>query len=312
MLGPYQPYPGYGQLLPSNTVPLHPTGFEGWFFTGYAGAVVVLLALPWAISRLLKRRDPLPLLMLGAGAITCLGEPQLDLVSHLRWANNLPGPAFTLFGLHIPALIPPCYMLFMGLESYWIYRVLERGCTKRQFAWMAFFVGLSDAIMETPGLMMHTYEYYGNQPFKFGNFPFYYAFTNSAAICTIAVLVYFVWPQVKGKGWMMLAILPLGIIGTTMAEFGTGFPVFLALNSDLATWLQWAIGSLTLVLAVAWIRVLAELVAHETVPTFSLWQAFKGHLRIGGTRATAVAGATAQPGIAHSVTAPDSPTISLG
>lgn len=280
MLGPYQAYPGYGRILPANTAPLHPTSFEGWFFTAYAGAIVVVLALPWALRALRKRRDALPLLMLAAGAITSLGEPQLDLISHLRWANNLPGPAFTMFGLHVPALIPPCYMLFMGLEAYWIVKVLQRGCTKAQFAWMAFFVGLSDAIMENPGLLMHTYQYYGNQPFKFGDFPYYYAFTNSVAICTIAVLVYFAWPRVKDNGWTMLAILPLGIIGTTIGEFGTGFPVFLALNANIATWLQWVIGSLTLVLAVIWIRVLAELTATEAVATFSLRELFLERLHL--------------------------------
>jgi hypothetical protein len=298
VLGPYQAYPGYGQILPANTVPLHPTAFEGWFFTAYAGAAVVLVALPWAIRALQKRRDPLPILMLLSGAITSLGEPQLDFVSHLRWANNLPGPAFTMFGLHVPALIPPCYMLFMGLESYWLYQVLQRGCTKKQFMWMAFFVGLSDAIMENPGLMMHTYEYYGNQPFKIGDFVYYYAFTNSVAICTIAVLAYFVWPRVKHNGWLMLAILPLGIIGTSMGEFGTGFPVFLALNSQMATWLQWVVGSLTLGLAVIWIRVLAEFVAHLEVAEYSLWELFKARLRFSGP-STATTGVIGTPGIAH-------------
>jgi hypothetical protein len=258
------PAPGYGKLLPAFAPNLHPTSFEGWFFTAYAGAMVVLLALPWAFNCIRKRRDYLPLLTLCAGAITSLGEPMLDHVGHLRWADNLPGPAFSNFGLHIPALIPPCYMLFMGLEAYWIYTMIQRGINKRQFMWMGAAVGLSDAIMEHPGLAMHTYEYYGNQPFKDGLFPFYWAFTNAAAICTIAVLVHFLWPIVKDKGWMRLAILPLGIVGTTMGEFGTGFPVFLAINGNMATWVQWLIGSLTLVLAVLWIRVLAEIVGRET------------------------------------------------
>ena len=287
----YVACPGYGQTLPSTTVPLHPTSFEGWFFTAYAGAAVVLLALPWAFNHL-RKGDRLPILMLLSGLLTSLGEPQLDYVSHLRWANNLPGPAFTMFGLHVPALIPPCYMLFMGLEAYWLLTLLQRGITVKQFAWVAFFIGLSDAIMENPGLLMHTYEYYGNQPFKFGDFVYYYAFTNSAAICTIAVLAYFLWPRVKGNGWLMLGMVPLGIIGTTMGEFGTGLPVFTALNSAMATWLQWVVGSLTLVLACVWIRVLAEIAATEKVATFSLWELFKARLHIGSPsqRAAAIAG----------------------
>ena len=94
--------------------------------------------------------------------------------------------------------------------------------------------GITDAIMEHPGVIMGVYEYYGNQPFEFYKFPFYWSFTNGVAICTIGVLIYYVWPLVKDKGWWKLAILPLGIIGTTMGEFGAGFPVFLAINADIA------------------------------------------------------------------------------
>jgi hypothetical protein len=296
----YTPSPGYGRLLPSTTAPLHPTSFEGWFFTFWAGALVVLLALPWAIWCWGKRRDVLPLLMLGAGAITSLGEPQLDLVGHLRWANNLPGPAFTNFGLHVPALIPPCYMLFMGLEAYWIYAVLQRGTTKTKFFWMAAAVGITDAIMENPGLMMHAYQYYGNQPFKFGDFPYYWAFTNSVAICTIAVLLYFLWPLVKDRGWLKLSVLVIGIIGTTMGEFGAGFPVFLAINANMATWLQWVIGSGALILSVLWIRVLAEFVAKETVVEYTLWGLFKSRFSFASHRADSVPTGVGAPGLAQS------------
>jgi hypothetical protein len=94
------------------------------------------------------------------------------------------------------------------------------------------------------------------------------------AICTISALAYFLWPRVKGNGWMALAMLPLGIIGTTIGEFGAGFPVFLALNSGMPTWLQWCVGSLTLVLSCVWIRVLAELTATAPEPTFSLLDTF--------------------------------------
>src|SRR4051794_15000130 len=119
----YTPADGYGQLLPGDT-PLTATDFEAWFFTFWAGLLVVLIALPWALNCIRKRRDYLPILMLATGAITSLGEPMLDHVGHLRWANNLPGPAFSNFGLDIPILIPPCYALFMGLEAYWVYTII--------------------------------------------------------------------------------------------------------------------------------------------------------------------------------------------
>jgi hypothetical protein len=292
----YTPAPGYGELLSSNT-PLVASDFEAWFFLFWAGALVVGIALPWAIRAAVKRRDYLPLLALGAGFITSLGEPMLDLVGHLRWADNLAGPAFVNFGLEIPILIPPCYALFMGLEAYWIYSIIQRGITVRQFFLMFAAVGISDAIMEHPGVIMGVYEYYGNQPFEFYKFPFYWSFTNGAAIATIGVMIHYVWPLVKDRGWMRLAILPLGIIGTTMGEFGTGFPVFLAINAGIPTWLQWIIGSGTLVLAVVWIRVLAEFVAvKDHAVDWTFWGLFRSRFMLPHQRQRYIDGIS-RPGV---------------
>src|SRR5215210_781497 len=273
------PAPGYGNLLPDPSG-LVASDFAAWFFLFFAGAAVVILALPWATRRLIKHRDPLPWLMLLAGLVTSLGEPMLDHVGHLRWSANLLGPAFENFGLPIPVLIPPCYMLFMGLESYWIWSIIQKGINKRAFFMMFAASGLSDAIMEHPGVIMGVYEYYGVQPFEFYRFPFYWSFTNGAAICTIAVLLHFVWPRVKGQGLKQLWVIPLGIIGTTVAEFGTGFPVFLAINANIPTWLQWAIGSLTLFLAVKWISLAADLVCTQSELKWTFWGMFRSRFML--------------------------------
>ena len=282
MLGPYQPFPGYGRLLPADTTPLHPSSLAGWLLTGYAGGLAVLVAVPWAVWTYRKRRDVLPMLILAAGVLASFGEAQLDLAGHLRWAPSLPGPVWTIYGLHVPAVAPPAYVWFMGLLPYWVYLVLKRGCTTRQFCWMAFTFGLVEGVTEFAGLGMHTYEYYGSQPFKFGGFPSYWAFTNAAAICTVGVMVYVLWPMVVDRGWRRLAVLPVGLVGVTIAEFGTGFPTFLAINAQIPSWLEWMIGALTYVVAVAWIRLLAEFAAREETATFSLWDVFLAKLRLGG------------------------------
>jgi len=272
--GGYQePAPGYGHLL-GHPSTLTASDFAAWFFLFWAGLLVVLFALPWAIRRL-AQKDPLPSLMLLAGLGTSLGEPMLDLVGHLRWSENLLGPAFVNFGIPVPVLIPPCYMLFMGLESYWVYLMIQKGINMR--GWMLMFAacGVSDAIMEHPGVLMNVYEYYGHQPFEFYKFPFYWSFTNGVAIVTISVLLHYVWPMVKGQGLKQLWVVPLGIIGTTAGEFGTGFPVFLAINASIPTWLQWVIGSGTLVLSVLWVRALGKLVTTNSTIKWTFWGLFK-------------------------------------
>lgn len=292
----YTPADGYGELL-SHPSPITASDFDAWFFLFWAGLLVVVIALPWALLRLKRHRDWLPLLALGAGLITSLGEPMLDLVGHLRWSENLHGPAFTNFGIPIPLLIPPCYALFMGLEAYWIYSIIQRGIRVRHFFLLFAAVGVSDAIMEHPGVIMGVYEYYGTQPFEFYKFPFYWSFTNGVAVCSIAVLMHYVWPQVKDKGWQKLAILPLGIIATTAGEFGSGFPVFLAINADIPTWLQWTFGSLTLVLSVVWIRTLAALVTREDTPDWTFLALFRSRFMLPHQREAFIRGVGApQPG----------------
>jgi len=272
--GGYTPSPGYGELLPHPSA-LTASDFAAWFFLFWAGLLVVVFALPWATKRLIKHKDPLPWLMLLAGFGTSLGEPMLDLVGHLRWSENLLGPAFVNFGIPVPLLIPPCYALFMGLEAYWIWSIIQKGINKRAFFMMFAAAGISDAIMEHPGVIMKVYEYYGTQPFEFYKFPFYWSFINGAAICTIAVVLHYVWPRVKGQGLKQLWVVPIGIVATTAAEFGTGFPVFLAINADLPTWLQWVIGSGSLFLAVKWISFMGDLVCTESDLNWTFWGLFK-------------------------------------
>jgi len=305
----YTPSPGYGELLgspPTNVA----SDFEAWFFLFWAGLLVVVFALPWAISVLVRRKDWFPLLALGAGLITSLGEPMLDLVGHLRWSENLQGPAFTNFGIDVPLLIPPCYALFMGLEAYWVYTIIQRGVTVKQFFLMFAAIGVSDAIMEHPGVIMGVYEYYGSQPFEFYKFPFYWSFTNGAAIATIGVLFHYVWPILKEKGgWAQLGILPLGILGTTMAEFGTGFPVFLAINADIPTWLQWVIGSGTLILSTVWIRTLALFVCRDTEIEWTFWGIFRSRFMLPHQREAYIQGITRDNGTESPAQAPSTPPV---
>jgi hypothetical protein len=291
-IDPHNPSPGYGELLP------HPSGivasdFAKWFFLFWAGALVVGVALPWCLKRAFANKDYLPILCLGAGFITSFGEPMLDLVGHLRWSENLHGPAFTNFGIPVPLLIPPCYALFMGLEAYWGYLIIQRGISVKNFFMLFAAIGASDALMEHPGVIMKVYEYYGKQPFEFYKFPFYWSFTNGAAIISISVALHYLWPLIKDDPKLRLLVLPVGIIVTTAVEFGTGFCVFLAINTDLPTAVQWVIGSGTLIVSCVWVRVLAELVCDDDSELeWTFWGLFKSRFMLPKQREAYIKGIT--------------------
>jgi hypothetical protein len=55
-------------------------------------------------------------------------------------------------------------------------------------------------------------------------------------------------------------------------------------------WLQWVIGSGTLVLAVLWIRVLALLVCKEDAPAWTFWGLFKSRFMLPHQRARYIEG----------------------
>lgn len=233
--------------------------WAAWGFLFYAGALAVLLALPWALSAGFRRRDWLPLTMLGSGFLCSLVEPMLDFLGHLRWADNLLFTGYKVFGIDIPVLIPPCYALFLGLEGYFVYVMLKKGLTARQGVMLFAACGLSDAVMETPGLAFHVYQYYGIQPFTFFHFPYWWGFINGASIFTVGFLLWFLVPRLEGwhRAWLLF-VSPAGMM---IAYFVCGWPHLLAHNSNIPVWAQWLACAVTMAACTGWVRYLAGFAA---------------------------------------------------
>ena len=233
--------------------------FAGWFFTIYAGLLIVSIALIWAIWTGFKNRNWLPLMLIFGGFLCSLCEPMLDFLGHLRWANDLPFYVFSNFGIDIPLLIPFCYAAFLGLEPYFIYLLFKRGVTVKQVMFIYLIAGLSDAIMETPGLLMHVYQYYGVQPYTFLSFPYWWAFINGASFMTIGFFVWYLQPRLKGFSRALFLVLPP--IGMMVAYFSVGWVHILALNSNLPTPLKWVATTIMMVGYIGYVRGIAHFVA---------------------------------------------------
>ena len=233
--------------------------FAGWFFTLYAGLLIVSIAVIWALWTGFKNQNWLPLKLIFGGFLCSLLEPMLDLLGHLRWANDLPFYVFTNFGIQIPLLIPFCYAAFLGLEPYFIYLLFKRGLNVRQVLLVYLIAGLSDAIMETPGLLMHVYQYYGVQPYTFLKFPYWFAFINGASFMTIGFFIWYLEPRLKG--WRRALFLVLPPVGMMVAWFGIGWVHILALNSTLPTAAKWVATTIMMAAFILYIRGIAYFVA---------------------------------------------------
>lgn len=249
--------------MPPNILP-SPPDFEAgpwasWGFFFFAGALAIFIALPWAISRVLRYRDWLPLTIIGSGFICSLVEPMLDLLGHLRWARDLP-VAFTNFGIDIPWLIPFCYAAFLGLEAYFVYLVFKHGATVKQIMLMVFPICImTDAVMETVGLNLNVYEYYGLQPYRFLEFPYWWGFMNATSFMTVGALIWYLEPRLKGA--QRLGLLLVAPTGMMAAYFTTGWPHLLAHNSTLPDWARWIAATITMAACVGLVRIIAHFVA---------------------------------------------------
>ena len=239
-----------------------------------AGAAAVIFALPWAIRAAVRSKNYIPLLVIASGFICSQCEPMLDMLGHLHWAKNLV-PAFTNFGITVPALIPLCYVAFLGLEAYFCYFVIRNGAHAKHFVMLLGLGIATDALMETIGINLRTYEYYGVQPYSFLHFPYWWGFINGGSFVTIGAMLAFAVPRLKGahKLWLLL-VAPTGMM---MTYFGIGWIHLLAHNSTLPVAARWVATTIMMALMVGWMLVLHKLVGRPSslpVPNWTLWRIF--------------------------------------
>lgn len=251
-------YPGLPPMVCPSPPPFEAGPVAGWFFLFFAGGLAVLVALPYALDRGFRKHNWIPLLVIASGFLTCLVEPMLDFLGHLRWADDLP-MVFSNFGLHIPWLIPFCYATFYGVEAYFFYLVFKRGITVNQVM-LLFPIGIvSDAIMETVGLNLNVYEYYGHQPFAFLEFPYWWGFINGAGFMTVGFIVWYLEPRLHGANKLILLLA--GPSGMMAVYFIVGWPHILAHNSTLPEWIRTGVAAMMMLGCVLWVRGIAYFVA---------------------------------------------------
>lgn len=253
-----------------------------------AGAAVVIFALPWAVRAAARSRNYVPLLVMASGLLCSLLEPMLDLLGHLHWAKNLV-PAFTNFGITVPALIPLCYVAFLGLEAYFCYFVIRNGAHLRHFLMLLGMGVITDAIMETVGINLGVYLYYGVQPFSFLKFPYWWGFINGASFVTVGAILAYAVPRLHGsqKLWSVLAA-PTGMMFT---YFGVGWVHLLAHNSTLPTAARWVATAIMMAMMLGWMVVLHHLVGRRRslpAPRWTLLRLFS-YGRLTPTRASRMA-----------------------
>jgi hypothetical protein len=201
-----------------------------WWFTAWLGLPLTVV-LVIAVRQMLRGRGPLLLYCVLGGALSCIFEAIVNLLGGMIYAEDGIWTAYSTFGRQIPWLIPLAYSWFMGGQAYYCYRRFERGISRRDVfrMWAVFCV--IDAVIETPGLLAGVYTYYGEQPWNFWGFPFWYAWANSLTPVVAGAVIFKL--REYHTGWKQLSVIILIPMAEGLSYAATCWPVWSTLNTHL-------------------------------------------------------------------------------
>jgi hypothetical protein len=213
---------------PPNGLEMHAVGQT--IFTIFVTAIwVVAIALTVRYWR--RHHSTVPLLLLAAGTICIVFEPIVDVLGMCFFPRSNQWVGLEIFGRPIPMFMYPVYSWFVGGQAILVWHLLQRGMTRRRIWQLWLTIMVVNVFLETPGLLMDVYVYYGSQPFNPWGLPLWWPPVNAGMPIVAGYLVYRTAPLLRGwKSLLILALLPMA---DGVANAATAWPVWITLNTNL-------------------------------------------------------------------------------
>lgn len=236
-------YGASGVLLPgTGGVPiapeLHANPVAAWvsIVLAYGGAAA---ALAWALWKLVKHHQVLPLVLFAAGLIAANIEPLGDLVGSIVYANDTPWFGYTVMGRRMPAWILVGASSYVAIGGYIAYRYISRGRSLRDiFVLSAVYVGIPEIAIEMIWHYTGIIAYYGDNPTRVGGIPLYSIVQNTTLLPVYGIVIFYAVKYLKGpRLWLLVLLIPATTIGYIV---GASWPAYQAVQSSapaLVTWI---------------------------------------------------------------------------
>jgi hypothetical protein len=218
----------------------------------------VFLAL--AIRHLVQGKGPVLLYCVLGGALAATFEPIVDVLGlvYLKEENALG--TFTILDRTMPLYICFVYPWYVGGLGYLCYRLFQRGITTKGLFAMWGVIAVVDVLLESPGIVLDTYLYYGKQPFDIWGFPLWWGFVNPVMPMLAGALIYRVKPHLPG--WKLAAVILFIPMADGVANAAAGFPMWIALNqTDVSYVWTYLAGFITLGLSLLCVWLISLAVA---------------------------------------------------
>ncbi|HKY92768.1 MAG TPA: hypothetical protein VJM11_17085 [Nevskiaceae bacterium] len=228
---------------------------------GFGNVIPIAIAL-WLCFRYLKSHgSAYGFLFLLAGAVTVLNEPVVDILGLCWFPMHGTYPLFEAWGVKIPWWMLPVYTWYVGGQAFYVYRRFEEGITTRGLFKLYLTFAVVNALLETPGLWLGVYAYYGEQPFQFLKFPYWWAVVNALMPMTMAALVFRLRPLLTGVRQFL--IVPMGLMAAALTNGAIAAPVWISLNSGAGPVITHLAALVTLCFGLMFAYALSQLVATD-------------------------------------------------
>lgn len=221
-------------------------------FTIFLG-IPVVIGVFFAIKHLITGRGPLLAFCLIGGGVACLFEPIVDTLGLCYIREGAVTTTFSSMGRDFPLFINFVYIWYVGGLAYLAYRIYSTGVTRKAVFQLYVIDVFINIWLESPGVLMGAYEYYGPQPLNFWGLPLWWVCVNPVMPMTAGALIYRLSPHLPG--WRLAMVIAFIPMADGIANGATAWPVWTALNlnaSLLVTHLAWLV-TLGLALTSVWI-----------------------------------------------------------
>jgi hypothetical protein len=188
------------------------------------------LALGIAALRIKKYKDPVLLYCILGGALAATMEPVVDVLGLVYLRENNALGTFTILDRTMPLYICFVYPWYVGGLGYMASRFFKQGVTTKTLFQLWALDCVIDCLLESPGILMHTYGYYGHQPFNFWGFPIWWGFVNPVMPMVAGALIYKLGPHLAGNHLKLLGIIPLIPMADGLANGACAWPMWITLN----------------------------------------------------------------------------------
>ena len=250
-------------------VPAHPTTpmpfMPEVLFSIFLG-IPVLIGVFFAVRHLVTGRGPLLAYCLIGGGIACLFEPIVDTLGLCYIRQGAVTTTFSSMGRDFPLFINFVYIWYVGGLAYLACRIYQTGVTRKAVFQLYLIDVFINIWLESPGVLMGAYEYYGPQPLNFWGLPLWWVCVNPLMPMTAGALIYRLSPHLNR--WRLALVIAFIPMSDGIANGAAAWPVWTALNLNTSlvfTHLAWL---MTLGLALTSVWILSFVVARPDDEVF--------------------------------------------